>query len=148
MELELAAMADALQSEIGLVTVATLRADGRPLLSVVNAGVLRHPVAGHDVVGLVTRGDAAKLGHIRRRPDISVLARRGWQWVGVQGRAELIGPDDPYPGFSAELVPQLLRDIFVAAGGTHDDWPEYDRSMALERRTAVLVTPHRVYGPG
>jgi hypothetical protein len=35
----------------------------------------------------------------------------------------------------------LLRDIYAAAGGQHDDLAEYDRVMASERRTAVLVTP-------
>jgi len=39
----------------------------------------------------------------------------------------------------------LLREIFIAAGGTHDDWDTYDRVMREERRTAVLVTPSRVY---
>jgi hypothetical protein len=38
--------------------------------------------------------------------------------------------------------------VFVAAGGTHDDWDEYDRVMAEERRAAVLVTPTRIYGIG
>jgi hypothetical protein len=42
----------------------------------------------------------------------------------------------------------LLREIFTAAGGTHDDWDTYDRVMAEERRTAVLVTPGRVYSRG
>jgi hypothetical protein len=43
-------------------------------------------------------------------------------------------------------VRRLLRDIFTAAGGTHDDWDTYDRVMAEERRTAVLIQPERVYG--
>jgi hypothetical protein len=37
-------------------------------------------------------------------------------------------------------------EIFTAAGGTHDDWPTYDRVMAEERRVAVLVAPERVSG--
>jgi hypothetical protein len=40
----------------------------------------------------------------------------------------------------------LLRNIFTDAGGTHDDWPTYDRTMARERRVAVLITPLRIYG--
>ena len=49
----------------------------------------------------------------------------------------------------AGSVPQVLRDVFSAAGGTHDDWDEYDRVMAAERRLAVLVGPERVYSnPG
>jgi hypothetical protein len=35
--------------------------------------------------------------------------------------------------------------VFTAAGGTHDDWAEYDRTMAEQRRAAVLITPTRVY---
>ena len=35
-----------------------------------------------------------------------------------------------------------------AAGGTHDDWDEFDRTMREQRRTAVLVTATRVYGNG
>ena len=56
----------------GLVVVSTLRADGTILSSVVNAGVLPHPVTGAQVVGLVSRGDAARLAHLRR-----ILRRAG-----------------------------------------------------------------------
>jgi hypothetical protein len=44
-----------------------------------------------------------------------------------------------------ERLGLLLREIFEAAGGEHEDWPEYDRVVAAERRAAVLVTPTRVY---
>jgi hypothetical protein len=37
-----------------------------------------------------------------------------------------------------------LRAVFQAAGGTHEDWDEYDRVMAAERRAAVLIQPERV----
>jgi hypothetical protein len=49
------------------------------------------------------------------------------------------------PGVDAEGLRLLLRAVFSAAGGTHDDWDGYDTVMARERRTAVLVTPERVY---
>jgi hypothetical protein len=42
----------------------------------------------------------------------------------------------------------LLRDVFTAAGGTHDDWSEYDRVMAEQGRTIVFVAPTRVYSNG
>ena len=41
----------------------------------------------------------------------------------------------------------LLREIFSAAGGTHEDWAEFDRTMKTERRTAVFVAPHAVVSP-
>jgi hypothetical protein len=125
----------------GLVVVSTRRADGSIQSSVVNAGVLTHPVTGGQVVGLVSRGDAARLKNLRERHYASVVIRVGWQWAGVEGPVDLAGPDDPMPGVDAERLRLLLRDIFTAAGGTHEDFAAYDRVMLEERRTAVLITP-------
>ena len=127
----------------GLVVVSTLRADGTILSSVVNAGVLPHPVTGQPVVGMVMLGGARKLEHLRARPRATVALRVGWQWATVEGPTELAGPADPLPGVDAERLRLLLREIFTAAGGTHDDWPTYDRVMSEERRVAVLVRPER-----
>ncbi|HEX3460561.1 MAG TPA: TIGR03618 family F420-dependent PPOX class oxidoreductase [Acidimicrobiales bacterium] len=127
-----------------LAVISTLRADMTIQSSVVNAGVLAHPVDGEEVVGFVTYGPT-KLGNLRVRPQLSVTFRAGWQWAAVEGRAELIGPDDPNPAVDTEGLRLLLRNIFVAAGGTHDDWDSYDRTMAEQRRTAVLVRPSRIY---
>ena len=66
-------------------------------------------------------------------------------WATVEGTAQLIGPDDPHPDVDEERLRVMLREIFTAAGGTHDDWDTYDRVMREERRTAVLITPVRVY---
>jgi len=57
----------------------------------------------------------------------------------------VIGPDDPHPAVDSEALRLLPRDIFRAAGGSHDDWEAYDRVMAQQRRAAVLVTARRVY---
>jgi PPOX class probable F420-dependent enzyme len=129
----------------GLCVVSTLRADGTIQSSVVNAGVLAHPVTGKPAVAFTTRGSAVKLVNLRERPRVTVVARTGWQWAAAEGPAEIAGPDDQLPGFDAAAVPALLREVFTAAGGTHDDWPTYDRVMAEERRAAVLVIPERVY---
>jgi PPOX class probable F420-dependent enzyme len=128
-----------------LAVVSTLRADGTIQSSVVNAGVLAHPVGGAGVVAFVTYGKT-KLANLRARPQVSLTFRSRWQWVTVEGRAELIGPDDPYANIDAEALRLLLRAVFSAAGGVHDDWETYDRTMIEQRRTAVLVTPERVYG--
>jgi len=131
------------QGDHGLVVVSTLRPDLTIQSSVVNAGVLPHPVTGAEVVGLVARGDSRRLTYLRARPRATVVVRAGWQWASVEGPVDLAGPDDPLPGVDAERLRVLLREIFTAAGGTHDDWPTYDRVMADERRVAVLVTPAR-----
>jgi PPOX class probable F420-dependent enzyme len=131
--------------EHGLASVSVVRADGTPHSSLVNAGVLDHPITGRPVVGYVTYG-RVKLRNLRARPATSVLWRAGWQWAGVDGVSELIGPDDPADGIDAEGLRLLLRAVFTGAGGTHDDWDTYDRVMREERRVAVLIEPQRVYG--
>jgi PPOX class probable F420-dependent enzyme len=129
----------------GLCVVSTLRGNGTIQSSVVNAGVMKHPVTGVQVVAFTTRGGSAKLVNLRSRPRATIVVRAGWQWTAVEGPAELAGPDDPLPGVDAEGLRLLLRDVFTAAGGTHDDWPTYDRVMAEERRAAVMIAPERVY---
>jgi PPOX class probable F420-dependent enzyme len=129
----------------GLCVVSTVRADGTVQSTLVNAGVLAHPVTGDEVVGFVVRGGTRKLTNLRARPRATVLVRSGWQWATAEGPVDLAGPDDALAGLGPDAIPQLLRDVFTAAGGTHDDWDAYDRVMAEERRTAVLVIPDRVY---
>ena len=129
----------------GLGVVSTLRPDTTIQSSVVNVGVLPHPVTGELVVAFVSQGRAHRLGYLRSRPRITVVLQAGWQWAAAEGPVQLCGPDDPMPGVDAERLRLLLREIFTAAGGTHDDWDTYDATMAAERRTAVLMTPERVY---
>jgi hypothetical protein len=112
---------------------------------VVSAGVVAHPVSGLPAVGVVAAGRSRKLDHLRARPHATVVLRAGFRWVAAEGPAELAGPDDPLPGVPADRLRLLLREIFTAAGGQHDDLGAYDRAMAAERRTAVLITPGRVY---
>ncbi|HLG69470.1 MAG TPA: TIGR03618 family F420-dependent PPOX class oxidoreductase [Chloroflexota bacterium] len=126
--------------------IVTPRADGGMQASVVSGGVMNHPVSGETVVALVARGRTVKLANLRRNRRATVVFRNGHSWATVEGQADLIGPDDDFPGFDRERVPQLLRDVFTAAGGTHDNWPEYDRVMAEDRRCAVFIHPERIYG--
>jgi len=96
----------------------------------------------------VAMGGSRKLTHLRARPRATVVVRVGWQWVAAEGPVDLIGPDDSADGVDRDGVRLLLRAIFTAAGGSHDDWDAYDRVMADERRTAVLLTPQRIYANG
>lgn len=134
--------------ENGLVVVSSLRADATIQASVVNAGVLEHPVTGASGVAFVAMGGSRKLANLRARPATTVVARVGWEWIAVEGPAQIVGPDDPNPGVDADALRLLLRAVFVAAGGTHDDWPTYDRVMADDRRAAVFVAATRVYSNG
>ncbi|HEY9558628.1 MAG TPA: pyridoxamine 5'-phosphate oxidase family protein [Acidimicrobiales bacterium] len=127
----------------GLASLATSRADGRSHVTVVNAGVIEHPVTGGPVAAFVGRPGTRKLVHLRARSHATLSWRAGWAWCTVEGDAELIGPDDPVQGVT---LPPLLRSIYASSGGgEHDDWADYDRVMAAERRLAVLVHPARIY---
>lgn len=127
-----------------LAVVSTLRADQTIQSTLVNAGVLPSPLTGDPVLCFVTYGKV-KLANLRARPQVTVASVSGWRWSTVEGRAVIVGPDDPHDAVDAERLRMLLREVFASAGGTHDDWDEYDRVMNAQRRAAVLVTPTRVY---
>ena len=113
------------------------RPDGTVHASVVNAGVIEDPVDGSPGVAAVIGGDSRKLGLLRRSARATLVFKDGWQWAAVSGHVRLIGPDD---GSDLGLdVPATLRSVFAAAGGTHEDWAEFDRVMAAERRSAAFV---------
>ena len=132
-------------ADSGLAVVSTLRADQTIQASLINAGILPHPGTGEPVLGFVTYGPV-KLANLRSRPQVAVTFRAGWQWATVEGTAELAGPDDAQDWLDgADQVRLLLREVFIACGGSHDNWGEYDRVMTEQRRTAGLITPTRVY---
>ena len=134
--------------EQGLAILSTTRTDNTVHSSLLNAGVLdADPLGrGGPVVATVIRGGAVKLKHLRRTGTATITFRVGWQWVSVDGPVTLVGPDDPAAGFDPARLPGLLRDVFTACGGTHDDFDEYDRVMLAERRVAALLTPTRILG--
>jgi PPOX class probable F420-dependent enzyme len=136
------------RADRGLAVVSTVRADGTIQASLVNAGVVAHPASREPVLAFVTYG-RIKLANLRARPAVTLTFRDGWQWASVEGRAELAGPDDrPAWLESADQLRLLLREVFTACGGTHDNWDEYDRTMLEQGRVVVLVVPTRVYSNG
>src|SRR5262245_57200653 len=122
---DLTAFADLIPQDHGLCTVVALRPDGSPHTSVVNAGVLSHPRRAEDVLAFVLAGGAHKPSLLRADRRVAVVARAGWRWAAVEGTAELIGPDDGDP--DPESLRVLIRAVFETAGGTHEDWDEFDR---------------------
>lgn len=112
--------------------------------AVVNAAPITHPVDGRDVVAFVARR-GAKLANLRSNPTATLVFRAGWDWVAVQGDVELAGPDDAHLGIDDRHLIELMRDIYHAAGGHHDDLDTYDTTITRERRCAVLITPRRIW---
>lgn len=141
---DLADFAHLVTLDHGLCVVVTRRPDLTPHTSVVNAGIVCHPSTGLESVSFVSVSTTRKLMNLRLDPTVAVVIRAGWQWVSVEGRASLVGPDDPEPGVDNERLRLLRREIFTAAGGEHDNWEAFDVTMQRERRTAVFVAPTRV----
>lgn len=141
---DLADIRPLLTDEHGLVVISTVQSPTRTLTSVVNAGIHPHPVTGADCLAFVSAGSAARLGHIRAGSDVTATMQRGWRWAAVAGPATIVGPDDG--DTDAETLRLLLRSVYQAAGGQHDDYDEYDRVMRTERRAAVFVEPARITG--
>ena len=130
---DLAALAD------HFAVLATSRKDGTVHASLVKAGVLDHPDTGEASVGIVVGGDARKLGHLRTTGQATIVFSRGARWVAVDGPVRITEADE-----GTERVAPILRSVYTAAGGTHDDWDQFDRAMADEGRCAVLVAVRRI----
>lgn len=128
-----------------LAVLAVARSDRTVQASLVSAGVIADPVDGAAGVGLVAGGGTAKLALLRANPYATVVFKHGYEWVSVAGRVRLVGPDDA--GGDVD-VPSTLRSIYVAAGGEHDDWVAFDRTMAVERRCGVFVRADTIVSNG
>jgi hypothetical protein len=120
---------------LAVFTVA--RPDGTVHASVVSVGVMADPVDRSPGVAAVLGGGARKLDLLRSMGRATVVCKAGGDWAAVSGPVRLVGPDD---GKELGLdVPATIRSVFTAAGGTHEDWAEFDRVMAADRRCAVFV---------
>src|SRR5579883_2737150 len=80
-----------------LAVLVTTNPTGQPATSVVNAGIVPHPVTGVASVAFVARGATAKLTNLRKHPHATLVFRAGWEWISVSGPVVLAGPDDPLP---------------------------------------------------
>jgi hypothetical protein len=126
----------------GLAVFAVGRPDGSVHASLVSAGVIDDPVDGSPGVAAVVGGGTRKLELLRRFGRATLVFKDGFDWSAVAGPVRLVGPDDG-AGYGLE-VPLTIRSVFEAAGGTHEDWDEFDRVMAAERRCAVFVRAETV----
>lgn len=115
--------------------LSTVRADGRPQMSLVTGAMLPE---GRMVVA--TYPSRVKVKNIRRNPLVSIAVMGGEfndAWVQVDGDAEILD----MPEASDALV-----EYFRAISGEHDDWDEYRQAMVDQGKCAIMVTPTR-WGP-
>ena len=115
--------------------VSTIRPSGTVQSTLVNVGLYG------DGIGFTTSGHTIKEYNLKRNPACTITIHNGPYWITAEGKARLYAWDDTDP----ETMRRLLRELYVIAGGTHDDWETYDRVVREERRAAVVMTPERIY---
>src|SRR3954452_6383227 len=120
----LARAAELASSEDGLAVVITYRPDGSAQASVVNAGVIDHPVTRAPAVGFVVQGGGRKkVANLRARRAATVVFRSGRDWVAIEGDVDLVGPDDDLLGVPRGEMTTVFHRIYASAiGGAANDW--------------------------
>jgi PPOX class probable F420-dependent enzyme len=124
-------------------TLATLRRDGRPQLSVVTY-VWYPEDDGREIVRISTVDGRAKVANLRRDPRASFLVSggSGWSYAVVEGTVEL----SPVATFhDDETVEELIR-VYRDAAGEHPDWGEYRRAMVEDQRLVARLVVEHAYG--
>ena len=123
-----------------LGTLATIKRDGRPQLSVINYTA---DAAGR-LVRVSTRADLAKTHNLRRDPRSSLLVNTpGGGYAVAEGTAEL----SPVAADEHDATVEELIEVYrLAAGREHPDWDDYRRAMVADRRLVLRLHVERLYG--
>lgn len=123
-----------------LMTLVTLKRDGRPQLSLVS-----HTYdPKRDLIRASITADRAKTANLRRDPRATAMVRSddGWSYAVADAEATLLPvcarPDD-------DSVEELI-DIYRAVQGEHPDWDDYRRAMIDEKRIPLHLRVTHVYG--
>ncbi|MFI6173276.1 pyridoxamine 5'-phosphate oxidase [Nocardia sp. NPDC051052] len=130
-------------------------AEGRVPTSVINAGLIEHPVSGAPSMAHVAYGDSRRVARLAVTQQASLTVHHDRKWLTTEGRTQLVfGPwDDRFATNNPDLrldddrYAELMRTIYrKAGGGEHPDWTQYDAAMRKEQRVVVLVDLELLYG--
>ncbi|MFZ0218437.1 MAG: PPOX class F420-dependent oxidoreductase [Candidatus Dormiibacterota bacterium] len=113
----------------------TLRADGRPQTSPVNAAI-----DGEGRLVVSSRETALKVRNLRRDPRATFCGfteRFFGEWVQADGQAEIVSLPEAMDG---------LVDYYQRLAGEHPDWDDYRAAMVREKRCLIRVAIERA-GP-
>jgi PPOX class probable F420-dependent enzyme len=127
-------------------TLATLRRDGRPQLSVVTYAWYP-PNAddqGREIVRISTVEGRAKVANLRRDPRATFLVadESGWSYAVVEGTVEL----SPVATFHDDPTVDELVMVYRDAAGEHPDWADYRRAMVDDGRLVARLVVENAYG--
>ncbi|WP_194898959.1 PPOX class F420-dependent oxidoreductase [Catenulispora pinisilvae] len=131
-----------LLKERGQATLATIKKDGRPQLSVINYAY----DPAEQVVRVSITDGRAKTHNLRRDPRVSLMVQPDtYQYAVYDGEAELSAvaqsPDDA-------AVEELVALYRAASGKEHPDWDEYRAAMVADKRLVLRIRVTHAYGMG
>ena len=121
-------------------TLATMKRDGRPQLSIVSYTYDQATAT----IKVSTVDGRAKTANLRRDTRVSMLASTsdGWSYAVAEGTATLSPvATDPLDDTVEELI-----EVYRAIGGEHPDWDDYRRAMVDDHRLVLRIAVDRVYG--
>jgi PPOX class probable F420-dependent enzyme len=126
----------------GRATLATIKKNGRPQLSVINYA---YDAAGQ-VIRVSITADRAKTHNMRRDPRVSLMVQpETYKYAVYEGDAELSAvaqaPDDA-------AVEELVELYRAASGQEHPDWDEYRAAMVADKRLVLRIRVTHAYGMG
>lgn len=125
------------QTHRGVIT--TFRKNGAAQMSIISCGPYRNGAA------FTVTASRSKLWNLKRDPRCSLLVSQEnwWGFVVLEGRAEILSPDNT----GADELRLALRDVYrTASGEEHPNWEEFDQAMVDDERSAIIVVPDHVYG--
>lgn len=125
----------------GQGTLATLKKDGRPQLSVVSYAYDK----AERVIRVSITADRAKTRNLRRDPRATFMVHpESYRYAVFDGDAELTdvagAPDD--------AVVEELVELYRAIAGEHPDWDEYRAAMVADGRLVLRIRVTHAYGMG
>jgi PPOX class probable F420-dependent enzyme len=126
----------------GTATLATIKKDGRPQLSVI--GYAFDPA--DQVIRISITDDRAKTRNLRRDPRATLMVQtEKYKFAVYDGDAELTpvaeAPDDA-------TVDELVELYRAASGKEHPDWDEYRAAMVADKRLVLRIRVTHAYGMG
>ena len=125
----------------GQGTLATLKRDGRPQLSVVSYAFDK----AERVIRVSITDDRAKARNLRRDPRATFMVHpAAYRYAVFDGDAEL----SEVAGAADDAVVDELVEVYRAIAGEHPDWDEYRAAMVADRRLVLRIRITNAYGMG
>lgn len=134
----------ALAAGRNLGTLAALKRDGRPQLSMVNFALDQTDPSAPTVRVSVVDG-RAKVANLLRDPrgSLMVTSPNGWSYAVLEGDASFSPVARARDDETVEELVELFRTI---RGEDHSDWDDYRRAMVQDHRRILRLRVTRVYG--